>query len=285
MPAEMHRRQLAEFLKSCRARLEPGDVGLPDSKRRRTPGLRREDVAALAGVSVTWYTSLEQGRDIRASADVLEKISKTLRMSMDEREYLFALVQHRPAPLPIDEDERVEPEVASMIDALNVPALIISWRWDILAWNSLAVRVFRDYEKLQVKNRNLLRHILLSPEYQVDPDEFEATVARLLSRFRVDFGQAPNDPRIKELVEDLSAGCELFDKYWMRSEVSNRTHGVNLMRHPTLGKLCFEHSSYVPEGSPKLRMILFVPHDDTTRQRLIELTCGDVTGKKADSLN
>jgi len=271
MPQDMHRRQLAEFLKSCRARLEPGDVGLPDSKRRRTPGLRREDVAALAGVSVTWYTWLEQGRDIRASADVLDKIAHTLRMTNDEREYLFALVQHRPAPIEITEDEPVEPEVIRMIDSLGVPAIVMTWRWDIIAWNSLAVRIFRDYAKMDPVDRNLVRIALLNPVYQEDPDEYEATVTRVLSKFRVDYGQFPNDERINALIADLSEACPLFDEVWMSSEVMNRTHGINATKHPTLGGLTFEHSSYVPEGSPKLRVVIFAPNDDKTRERLAEL--------------
>ena len=270
MPAETHRKQLAEFLRNCRARLEPADVGLPDSKRRRTPGLRREDVAALAGVSVTWYTWLEQGRDIRASADVLEKISTTLRMSLDEREYLFALVQHRPAPLAGNDGDGVAPDVVRMMESLNVPALLMTMHWDIIAWNSLATHLFRDYSKLEIRDRNLLRLLLLGPEFQVDPDEYEKTVARVLSRFRVDYGQAPDDPRMQELVAELSESCPIFDRFWMSSEVSARSHGINVTHHPQLGGLTFEHSSYVPEGSPKLRLVIFVPHDEDTRHKVAE---------------
>lgn len=284
MPVDMHRRQLAEFLKNCRARLEPADVGLPDSKRRRTPGLRREDVAALAGVSVTWYTWLEQGRDIRASADVLEKISATLRMSLDEREYLFALVQHRPAPLPANE-EIVAPELARMIEALNVPALVMTWHWDVIGWNSLAVCVFRDYSKLEGPDRNLLRHLVLDPEYQVDPAEYEVIVSRVLARFRVDFGQAPDDPRMVELINELTAASPVFERLWQRSEVSSRSHGINVTRHPRLGGLTFEHSSYVPEGSPKLRLVIFAPHDEKTRRHIAELCAERRSSTVKEALN
>ncbi len=269
MATEMHRRQLSAFLKSCRARLEPGDVGLPDSKRRRTPGLRREDVAALAGVSVTWYTWLEQGRDIRASAEVLENISKSLRMTTDERDYLFALVQHRPAPLP-EEEEAIEPEVARMIEELHIPALVHTWRWDIVAWNAMATLVFRDYGQLEPRERNLLRVLLLDPDYKAD-GEYEATVSRVLSRFRVEYGQTPDDPRMKQIVQELSDECPIFDELWMRSEVSSRSHGINVTHHPSLGGLTFEHSSYVPEGTPKLRLLMFVPHNEKTRSRVAQL--------------
>src|SRR6478736_1419574 len=147
---ETQRRQLIDFLKGCRARLSPSQVGLPDTNRRRTPGLRREDVAALAGVSVTWYTWLEQGRDIQVSADVLERVCATLRMSPDEREYLFTLVQHRPAPI----------KATRILDALGVPAVMMTARWDVIAWNELT-RLFRDYSALPRDRRNLLRILLV----------------------------------------------------------------------------------------------------------------------------
>lgn len=271
MTTEIHRRQLAEFLKRCRARLEPGDVGLPDSTRRRTPGLRREDVAALAGVSVTWYTWLEQGRDIRASADVLERISSTLRMSHDEREYLFALVQHRPAPIDPDEDESVGGEVLRMIESLNVPALVMTWRWDVVAWNALSASVFRDYSKLEGKHRNLLRHLLTDPFYRADAEEYQAIVSRVLAKFRVDYSQAPDDPQMNALIEELRSSCPIFEEEWMRSEVTSRSHGINVAKHPQLGGLTFEHSSYVPEGSPKLRVLLFVPCDEATVAKIEKL--------------
>ena len=122
--------------------------------------MRREDVAALAGVSVTWYTWLEQGRDIQVSADVLERISTTLRMSADEREYLFALVQHRPAPPTPTRTETVSPSIKRMLDALAVPAIVLTARWDVIAWNSIAIKVIRDSGALPPERRNLLRILL-----------------------------------------------------------------------------------------------------------------------------
>ena len=140
--------------------LSPGEVGLPDTNRRRTPGLRREDVAALAGVSVTWYTWLEQGRNIQVSADVLERICATLRMSSDEREYLFALVQHRPAPPVRARHDAVSPTLARMLDALAVPAIVMTVRWDVIAWNKLACQVFRDYDKLPPEKAQSAAHLV-----------------------------------------------------------------------------------------------------------------------------
>ena len=252
------RRQLIDFLKGCRARLTPGQVGLPDTSRRRTPGLRREDVAALAGVSVTWYTWLEQGRDIQVSADVLERISTTLRMSPDEREYLFALVQHRPAPPTAARTEAVSPALTRMLDALAIPAIILTNRWDVIAWNELARAVIRDYSALPHDRRNLLRILLVEDElYQRDPVLYEATARRLLAKFRVDYSQAHGDPAFEALIADLTESCPVFTRLWSLAEVVGRHDAV--VTHPRSHGATFEHTSYVPEGSSNLRLIIFTP--------------------------
>ncbi len=261
---QTQRRQLIDFLKGCRARLTPAQVGLPDTNRRRTPGLRREDVAALAGVSVTWYTWLEQGRDIQVSADVLERISTTLRMSADEREYLFALVQHRPAPPVVAaRTAEVSPATRRMLDALGVPALIMTARWDVMAWNELTRKIFRDYGQIPIERRNLIRILLVDDEgYQRDAAAYEAMARRILAKFRVDYSQTPDDPAFEALIAELNADCPIFRQLWGRAEVVGRSEAV--ANHPALGGLTFEHSSFVPEGSPNLRLLIFVPHDDAT---------------------
>jgi transcriptional regulator with XRE-family HTH domain len=247
--------------------LSPLEVGLPDTNRRRTPGLRREDVAALAGVSVTWYTWLEQGRDIQVSAEVLERICTTLRMSPDEREYLFALVQHRPAPPTRSRADEVTPALARMLDALAVPALIMTLRWDVMAWNRLAVLSFRDYGKLPLEQRNLLKILLVDDKsYQNDPVAYEATARRILAKFRVDYSQAPNDAAFEELIAELEARCPIFRKLWNNPEVRTRSEAIAY--HPQLGGMTFEHSSYVPEGSPTLRLVIFVPYDEASADKV-----------------
>jgi transcriptional regulator with XRE-family HTH domain len=262
------RRQLIDFLKGCRARLTPTQVGLPDTNRRRTPGLRREDVAALAGVSVTWYTWLEQGRDIQVSADVLERISTTLRMSPDEREYLFALVQHRPAPPTPARTETVSPSIKRMLDALAVPAIVLTARWDVIAWNQIALNVVRDYSALPPERRNLLRILLVEDDaYRKNPELYEATARRLLAKFRVDYSQAPGDPAFEDLIAELSGSCPIFDRLWGLAEVVG-THEA-IVTHPRAG-LTFEHSSYVPEGSPKQRLIIFTPCNEASVAKVRE---------------
>jgi transcriptional regulator with XRE-family HTH domain len=270
---DSRKRQLSDFLKSCRARVSPADVGLPEADRRRTPGLRREDVAALAGVSVTWYTWLEQGRDIQVSAAVLERISSTLQLSQDEREYLFALVQHRPAPPLNWREAEVTPALQRTIDALGVPAIVMTARWDVVAWNALALKVFRDYSKIAAERRNLLRILLVDEQvYQKEAEIFDAMAHRVIAKFRVDYSPFTGDPGFEELISELERESATFRRLWNSSEVLGRSEAI--VRHPQLGGVTLEHTSYVPEGSPGLRVVIYCPYDDGSRAKVEALKAG-----------
>jgi transcriptional regulator with XRE-family HTH domain len=265
------RAQLSEFLKSCRARLQPAQVGLPQATRRRTPGLRREDVAALAGLSATWYTWLEQGRDVRASDRILESLSRTLRLSAEERDYLFALAQSRPAPLQPAQAQEVPETVKRTLDALNVPAEVITPRWDVIYWNPMVKRCFRDYDALPPARRNLIRILITSPEYQEDPVEYEAMMRRITAKLRVDYSQAAGDPAFDSLIEEMNEVSPLFRDLWRSPEIRSRSEGVHLLKHPQLGGITFEHTSYVVEGAPSLRVVIFAPHDAESAAKIAQL--------------
>jgi transcriptional regulator with XRE-family HTH domain len=258
------REQIREFLKGCRARLDPAKVGLVEPCRRRSPGLRREDVAALAGVSVTWYTWLEQGRDINVSAGVLERICSCLRLTCDERQYLFALVHGRPAPPHSEREEEFTEGLWKTIQFLPVPALVMTLRWDIVAWNCLLAKIFRDYGAIPQENRNLLRIVLTDEEYQRDPIGFEKLARKVLAKFRVDFSQCAGDPSFEALIDELKEIVPDFPRLWRSAEISNCLRGSNIVQHRELGELCFDHSSYVPEGSSFLRVLMFIPRDAKT---------------------
>jgi transcriptional regulator with XRE-family HTH domain len=262
----VRRRQLRDFLKGCRARVTPSDVGLPSTHRRRTPGLRRDEVAALAGVSVTWYTWLEQGRKIRVSADVLERVAATLLMTAAEREFLFALAQQRPvlqASVPTD---HVSPSLECMLAAISVPALVMTSRWDVIAWNPLT-RIFRNYDQLPPKRRNLLRIVLIEDEsYQLDPVRHEEMARRGLSKFRVDYSQNPGSASFEGLIAELTAESEMFRRLWNSPEVMSRLEGIG--HYPHLGGVSFEVSSYVPEGKSMLRLVVYTPHDAQTTRKV-----------------
>jgi transcriptional regulator with XRE-family HTH domain len=259
--------QLSEFLRSCRGRLTPSKVGLPERRRRRTPGLRREDVAALAGVSVTWYTWLEQGRDIHVSADVLERISEALKLSTTEREYLFALVQNRPPPQKGSGDAAITPAVERMIQALAIPAIVMTARWDVVAWNRMAVAVFRDYETIPPERRNLLKILLIDDAvYAPDCEAYDTMARRVLAKFRVDYSQFSGELEFKALIEELDRESEAFRRLWNNPEVSGYSEGV--ADYPQHGGLNLEHTSYVPEGATGLRLVIYAPHDAATAAKL-----------------
>jgi len=274
MTSAAQRAQLSEFLKSCRARLSPGAVGLPPGGRRRTPGLRREDVAALAGLSATWYTWLEQGRDVRASDRVLEGLSRTLRLSGEERDYLFSLAQNRPAPLQSARVEMVPDTVKRSLDALNVPAEVITPRWDVVYWNPMVKLFFRDYDALAPERRNLIRILMTSPEYQEDPEEFEAMARRITAKLRVDYSQASGDPSFDALIEEMSDISPLFRDLWRSPEIRSRSEGVQLLKHPQFGGISFEHTSYLVEGAPTLRVVIFTPYDPESVAKVAKIARG-----------
>jgi transcriptional regulator with XRE-family HTH domain len=267
---DVRKAQLSEFLRSCRGRLTPSKVGLPERRRRRTPGLRREDVAALAGVSVTWYTWLEQGRDIHVSADVLERISEALKLSATEREYLFALVQNRPPPQKGSGDAEISPATERMIAALAMPAIVMTARWDVVAWNAMAVAVFRDYATIPPERRNLLRILLVDDAvFEPESELYDAMARRILAKFRVDYSQFSGELEFEQLIEELTRDSDAFQRLWNSPEVRGYSEGV--AAYPQHGGLNLEHTSYVPEGATGLRLVIYAPYDDATAAKLEEI--------------
>jgi transcriptional regulator with XRE-family HTH domain len=261
-------RQRAEFLRNCRARIKPSDLGLPAPQRRRTEGLRREDVAALSGVSVAWYTWLEQGRAMRVSEEVLERISQTFRLTEDERSYLFSLVQHRPPRLQLDARFEAPEEIVRMIEGVAVPSIIMNLRWDVLAWNRLNTMIFRDYSQIAPAERNLVEILFTRPSYYKEARDFEDMARRILAKVRVDYSSSGGDPRFETLIRRLDASSPLFHRLWRAPEVNIRSYGVHRFHHETFGPVAFEHTSYVPDGHPGLRVVLCTPTDDATRRAL-----------------
>jgi transcriptional regulator with XRE-family HTH domain len=264
--------QRAEFLRICRARIKPMELGLPEAQRKRTGGLRREDVASLSGVSVSWYTWLEQGRDMRVSDDVLERLCKTLRLSEDERVYLFALVQHRlPRPFNRDKHEPA-PDIVRMIDALNVPAIALSLRWDVLAWNRCNSIIYQDYSAIPLADRNLLTILLARPVHHISPPELEKTARRLVARLRFDYSKYANDPKFEALIRRLDADSPLFRRIWRLPDFNMRAYGVHRFTHPRFGELAFEHSSCVPDGHPDVRVVICTPDNVAARRALAQIS-------------
>jgi len=258
-------RQRAEFLRSCRARIKPSDLGLPLPQRKRTDGLRREDVAALSGVSVSWYTWLEQGRDMRVSDEVLERICHTFRLTEDERIYLFSLVQHRPPRLHRDSRFEAPPEIVRMINGVAAPAVVMNLRWDVLAWNRLNSVFLRDYSNVPPAERNLAEILFTRSSYNEDPVEFENMARRVLAKLRVDYSKSGDDPKFEALIRRLDTQSPVFRRMWRTPEINVRSYGMHRFRHAKYGDLSFEHTSYVPDGHPTVRVVICTPEDDATR--------------------
>jgi transcriptional regulator with XRE-family HTH domain len=254
--------QIRDLLRGARARIHPSDVGLSSADRRRSPGLRREDAAVLAGLSVKWYTWLEQGRDINFSSDVLDRVSRALRLSPAEREYLLGLMRKDPVPIADGQDPLTE-SVWRTIQFVPVPALAMTLRWDIVAWNPLITRMFRDYGSVPRAERNLLRIVLTDKKYQGDPDAYDTIARKLIGEFRVDFGRHANDPSFEQLIADLRRLAPGFEQRWSDVTISDAPRG-SLVQHNELGDLWFDRVSYLPEGSRFLRVLMFTPRDPKT---------------------
>lgn len=262
------REELSRFLKSARARISPADVGLPPGDRRRTRGLRREEIASLAGMSVTWYTWFEQGRDVQLSAAMLERLSATLKLNAEEREFLFSLAQHRPAPLKADIDKTVSPGVRRVLDTVGVPALVIALDWTVIGWNQLYVRVFRDYAALPPEERNLFKILLLTPQYQQDDESFRAMARRLIARFKWDYGRAQDERTFEKTIEELEKCSPIFHEFWQSSDIVAHFEGTHTADVPGIGRIVFHHTSYAVERSPSERLVLFAPADDESAEKL-----------------
>lgn len=261
--------QRSDFLRLCRARLTPTEVGLPVGRHTRSGGLRREDVAAISGVSASWYTWLEQGRDMRVSDEVLERLSETLRLSEDERIYLFSLVQGRPPRLRNATLMEAPPDMIRMIDSLTVPAVVMNLRWDVLAWNRINSLIYRDYGARAPNDRNLLEILLTRPVHHMSREQLESAAQGMVARLRFDYSRCADDPRFESLVRRLNTVSALFARLWRRPEFSLRAHGIHRFRHPQYGELAFEHTSCVPDGHPGVRVVMGAPANAAAGRALV----------------
>jgi transcriptional regulator with XRE-family HTH domain len=266
---------LADFLRKKRASLQPQDVGLPSGGRRRTPGLRREEVAHLAGVGATWYTWLEQGRDVRASLDVLESISRALRLTSVERAHLVLLGRGEEPP-PCKSDERVSPTVRRLIENLGPnPAYVIGRRWDYLAWNAAACALLGDFGAVPKPARNhLWMHFMDPARREMFPD-WAPSSRLMVAKFRAVSARHLGDPEFEELIATLRKSSLEFCRAWKKHEVAWQGSGRKTIHHPVVGTLRFEHAVFTPQDDPEQRLILYSPvldEEDTAAKlaRLLE---------------
>ncbi|WP_329337666.1 helix-turn-helix transcriptional regulator [Streptomyces sp. NBC_01352] len=235
------RAELSEFLRTRRARLKPEDVGLPDfGRHRRVPGLRREELAQLAGVSVAYYTRLEQGNGRNVSAEVLDAIARALRLTDAEHAHLTHLAkpkQHKKKQAAPTQ-QQVRSALRQLLDTMDgIPAYVVGRRSDILVWNRMAAAVFGDWAQLPPQERNWARMTFLKPEYRELFVEWEQKATDIVSYLRMDAGCHPDDPRLSALVGELSVKSEEFRRLWATHDVKEKSHGVKRMQHPLVGRL------------------------------------------------
>jgi transcriptional regulator with XRE-family HTH domain len=241
------RAELSEFLRTRRARLKPEDVGLPQyGRHRRVPGLRREELAQLAGVSVAYYTRLEQGNGRNVSAEVLDAIARALRLTDAEHAHLTHLAkpkQHKKKPAA--RAQQVRASLRQLLDTMDtVPAYVVGRRSEVLAWNRMAAAVFGDWAELPAAERNWARMVFLKPEYRELFVDWEQKAIDIVCHLRMDAGCYPDDPRLSALVGELSVKSEDFRRLWATHDVKEKSHGVKLLHHPLVGELSLRFESF-----------------------------------------
>lgn len=264
------RREAGEFLRSRRERLTPAEVGLPDGLRRRTPGLRREEVAMLAGVGTTWYTWLEQGRDVNPSNEVLGALAGALKLDPIERRHLFVL-HERPAPAQraASGPEQIDAPVQRMLDSLTgQPAFVLGRRWDILAWNRAADVVYGPYARLRRAEDecNTLFMVFGDAAHRKLLVDWELVARSSLAMFRADCARYAGDPDFERLVAKLKRVSPEFAAWWPRREVARPLSGHKRIQHAVAGRMTFEYSSLGIGDPPEQKLIVFTPLEGSVKK-------------------
>jgi transcriptional regulator with XRE-family HTH domain len=262
---------LGVYLKDCRAKLDPAAFGFPP-QRRRTPGLRREEVAQRANISPTWYTWLEQGRGGAPSAVVLDRIAGALMLTDVEREHLFLLGLGRPPDVHYRKDEGVTPRLQRVLDALEPsPAIIRTATWDVVAWNRAATVMLTDYGSLPPEQRNILRIVFLDPRVRAAQYDWESVARLVVGAFRVDAARAGAAAEVGPLVDELCRLSPEFKTLWRDNDVRSHGDGVKHIRHPVLGPIAVEHSAFAVDGRPDLSMVVYNPATPADAQKIRSL--------------
>ncbi|WP_047456902.1 helix-turn-helix transcriptional regulator [Rhizobium rhizogenes] len=260
---DARRREFGAFLRSRREKLTPASVGLPDGFRRRTPGLRREEVALLAGVGTTWYTWLEQGRDVRASVEVLSALADALQLDPAERRHLFTLSDRPSTELPIHGPEDVPDALRRMLASLTgQPAYVLGRRWDVLAWNAAAVALFGDYGLLQGDARNTIHRVFTDPAHRQLLVDWEIVAANSLAMFRADSARYAGNPDFERLIATLTQASPEFRAWWPRQDVLRPLAGHKRLRHPLGGLMSFEYTALAVIDRPDMKLVVYTPLDE-----------------------
>jgi len=262
---------LGNYLKDRRTKLDPAAVGFSVG-RRRTPGLRREEVAQRSNISPTWYTWLEQGRGGAPSADVLNRIAGALMLTDVEREHLFLLGLGRPPEVHYKASDGVTPRLQRLLDAFEFsPALIKTATWDVVAWNRAAAAVLTDYSTVPAGRRNILRMIFGDPRVRAAQYDWETVARFVVGAFRADAARAGAVSEVSQLVDELCRLSPEFEALWRDNEVHAHGEGSKHLRHPILGPIELEYSAFAVDGRPDLGMVVYNPVTSADADRIRSL--------------
>ncbi|WP_290061986.1 helix-turn-helix transcriptional regulator [Amycolatopsis solani] len=260
--------ELAAFLRTRRERLNPDDFGLPVRRSRRTPGLRREEVAELAGVSVDYVVRLEQARGLRPSAAVVEALSGALRLTAEERAYFFDLTRQRPRGADEPATTAV-PSLARLVEDLSpLPAMLLNHRFDILAWNGEMARLLLDFGTLPPAQRNAMWLCLLHPELRESYVDRERVVREGIAHLRAAWAAHPDDPVLTALIAECTEGNAEFARLWAERDVRGTGGGSKVLRHPVAGVIAVDFEVLVPLRDTGQRLMIGRPADDESREAL-----------------
>jgi transcriptional regulator with XRE-family HTH domain len=259
---------LGTYLRDRRLRLDPASFGLSGS-RRRTPGLRREEVAQRANISPTWYTWLEQGRGGAPSADVLNRIAHGLMLTEPERQHLFMLGLGHPPEARYRPVEGISPRLQRLLDAMDTtPAIVRTATWDVVAWNGAACVVMTDYALLPPTERNILRLVFCNPRVRAAQQDFDGIARFVVAAFRADAARAGASAEIADLVNELSARSPDLERLWNDNDVGLHGEGTKRLNHAILGPIELEYSGFAVDGRPDLGLVVYNPVNSQDAERI-----------------
>lgn len=269
--AATHESQLGTYLKDRRTKLDPVALGFPTT-RRRTPGLRREEVAQRANVSATWYTWLEQGRGGAPSANVLDRLAHALMLTEIEREHLFLLALGRPPEVRYKATESISPRLQRILDVLEFcPAFIRTPTWDIVGWNQAAAVVLSDYSQIEASQRNVLRLMFSNTRVRSAQSDWESVARFVVAAFRADVARAGATENVKALVDELSEQSPEFRKMWQNNDVRTHGEGTKQLHHPTAGLITVEYSAFAVDGRTDLNLVIYTPASPKDTEKIRKL--------------
>ncbi|KAF3996428.1 helix-turn-helix transcriptional regulator [Glaciimonas immobilis] len=252
------RKALGDFIKSQRSQIAPMQLAIGTTTRRRTPGLRREEVAQLCDISVTWYTWIEQGRTVSVSPQALARIADALRLPAAKRSYLFKLSGKEDPQLPGIVDDQIPTDVIALLRKIKSPAYLLDRYWDVVAWNRSAQTLFSGWLDQKSQSKNILLYTFCEPAALTFISDWELRAPRLVAEFRADCGMRLDEPKIMALVERMCAGSSAFKRAWNIQDVTEKEGGERRFNHPTLGTLSYQQVNLRVANRPELKLVVLL---------------------------